>query len=149
MQKSRNIKVKRPRVKRGRVKSVREKGSKEMPVSKRVKGLKEAVAACVTKKAEDVVMLDMRKLCSFTEYFIIASGESSVQTKAIANAVTEKLKKENIKIYHNEGREQGNWIVLDAGRFIIHLFLKEMREFYNLELLWADAPKVNYGKTAA
>ncbi len=108
----------------------------------RVRGLKEAVSLCISKKAEDVVILDMRKLSSFTEYFVIASGESTVQTRAIANAIEEKLKKKDVKVYHSEGREGGRWILLDAGRFIVHLFLKEAREFYNLELLWADTPRV-------
>lgn len=96
---------------------------------------------CISKKATDVAILDMRKLSGFTEYFVIASGEATVQTKAIALAILEKLKKKGIRIYHNEGYEDGKWIVLDAGRFIIHLFLKDARKFYNLELLWADAPK--------
>ena len=116
----------------------------------RVKGLKEAVAVCLAKKAGDMVILDMRKLSNFTDYFVIASGDSTSQTRAIAEAIEERFKKKKLKLYHSEGREEGRWILLDAGHFVIHLFLKEVREFYNLELLWADAPRVKVnGKTAA
>ncbi|MBL7171075.1 MAG: ribosome silencing factor [Candidatus Omnitrophica bacterium] len=111
----------------------------------RVKGLKDAVTICKKKKAEDVVILDMRKLCSFTEYFVIASGESTVQIKAILNEIIKSLKKKKVKINHTEGREGGRWVILDAGHFVVHLFVKELREFYDLELLWADAPRQKLG----
>jgi len=88
----------------------------------------------------------MRKLCGFTGYFIIASGESTVQIKAIANAIIERLKKKKVKINHTEGRKEGQWILVDVGQFIVHLFVKELRELYNLEVLWGDAPKIDIGK---
>lgn len=113
----------------------------------RVKGLKEAVAVCLAKKAGDMVILDMRKLSNFTDYFVIASGDSTIQTRAIAEAIEERFKKKKLKLYHIEGREEGRWILLDAGHFVIHFFLKEVRDFYNLELLWADAPRVKTPKT--
>jgi ribosome-associated protein len=72
---------------------------------------------------------------------MIATADSTIQAKAIALTVLEKLKEKKIRVYHNEGYEEGKWIVLDAGRFIMHLFLKDTRKFYNLEFLWADAPK--------
>jgi ribosome-associated protein len=109
---------------------------------RRVKGLKEAVSTCLAKKAEEVVILDMRKLSNFTDYFVIASGDSTIQTRAIAEAIEENFKKKKLKLYHMEGGEEGRWILLDAGHFIVHLFLKEVRDFYNLEVLWADAPRV-------
>lgn len=92
-----------------------------------------------------MVILDMRKLCSFTEYFVIASGESTVQIKAILNEIIKSLKKKKVKINHTEGREGGRWVILDAGHFVVHLFVKELREFYDLELLWADAPRQKLG----
>lgn len=115
----------------------------------KVKGLKDAVAVCIEKKAEEVVILDMRKLCNFTEYFVIGSGDSTIQTRSIASAIQERLKKKKVRVDHMEGYEEGRWIILDVGRFIIHLFLREARAFYNLELLWADAPRIEYGKTTA
>jgi ribosome-associated protein len=114
----------------------------------KVKGLKEIIDICESKKAEDMVILDMRKCVSFTEYFVIASAESAIQARAVITAIEEKLKKKHI-VYHTEGYEEGNWILLDMGHIIVHLFLKELREFYNLELLWLDAPRVKYGKTTA
>ena len=109
----------------------------------RVKGLKDTVSICTDKKAEDIVIMDMRKLCSFTEYFILASGESTVQIKAILNEIVKNFKKKKVRINHVEGRKEGRWVILDAGRFVVHLFTKELREFYNLELLWADVPKLS------
>lgn len=91
------------------------------------------------KKATDIVILDVRKLTWITDYLIIASGETKIQTRAIAEAVIEKFEKPPFSI---EGFET-SWILLDYGDFVLHIFLPEVREFYNLEKLWLDAERIN------
>lgn len=98
------------------------------------------------KKAVDIVVLNLRNLTSIADYFFICSGESTTQVKAIADGIIEKLKNKKFRLWHDEGLEDALWILLDYGRIIVHIFYKEIREFYNLEGLWADAPQVNLGK---
>lgn len=91
------------------------------------------------KKANDIVILDVRKLTWITDYLVIASGETTVQTRAIAEAIVEKFEKPPFSI---EGFET-SWILLDYGDFVLHVFLPEVRNFYNLEKLWMDAERIN------
>ena len=91
------------------------------------------------KKAGDIVILDVRKLTWITDYLVIATGETSIQTRAIAEAVIEKFNNPPFSI---EGFET-SWILLDYGEFILHIFLPEVRQFYNLEKLWMDAERIN------
>ena len=88
------------------------------------------------------VVLDMRALVDYTDYFLILSGESNVQVRAIADAVEEDLEKAGIAPWHVEGREDGRWVLLDYSDLVVHVFLEEAREFYDLERLWGDAPRV-------
>jgi ribosome-associated protein len=92
-------------------------------------------------KAEDIAVLDLRKLVDFTDFFIVASGRSDRQVKAIADRIIENLGKEKIKPIGIEGYEIGHWILLDFGAVVAHIFYTETREFYALEKLWSDAPK--------
>ena len=94
------------------------------------------------KKASGIIILDIGKLTSFSDYFFICSAESTVQVNAIADGIVKSLKEKNIKLWHDEGYKECNWILLDYGQVIIHIFLEEVRDFYNLEGLWADAPRV-------
>ena len=101
----------------------------------------DAVAAARAKKAEDVVALDVSKLCSFTDYFIICSGSNPRQVQAVADEVELRLKKQNVHAHHIEGYSQAEWVLMDYFDFIIHVFTPSTREFYSLERLWGDAER--------
>lgn len=92
------------------------------------------------KKASDIVVLDMRRLVSFTDYFLICNGESDTQIRAIADAIIGEMKKRKVKAWHVEGYEEAKWVLLDYGDVIIHIFHSEISQFYQLDKLWADAP---------
>ncbi|MCD5397744.1 ribosome silencing factor [candidate division NPL-UPA2 bacterium] len=98
-----------------------------------------AAAAAEGKKAENVVILDMRQVATFTDYFLICSADSAIQAQAIAQAIQKRLEKSKLSIWHLEGYEEGRWTLLDYGDVIMHIFLGEARRFYNLEGLWGDA----------
>lgn len=106
--------------------------------------LKIAVAAAQEKKALDIISLDMRKISLFTDFFLICSGRSKIQTQAIADEIMEKMQSNKIQLLHKEGYEEGKWILLDYNYVVLHIFQPDVREFYNLERLWGDAPKVAY-----
>ena len=99
-----------------------------------------AAAAASEKKAQDIIIMDMRQTLPVTDFFVIASGTSTTQVQAIADAVEEKLEKAGLRILHKEGYREAQWILLDYGYFVAHIFVNEERQFYNLERLWADAP---------
>jgi len=95
------------------------------------------------KKAFGIVALDLREIASFTEFFIIVSGANQRQVQAISDEISEQLKKElKSSPVRIEGYRSAEWILLDYGDFIVHIFEKEAREFYDLERLWRDAKKV-------
>jgi len=96
------------------------------------------------KKAEDILVLDLRELTSFTDFFIIATGNSSRQNAAIADAIEQDLKQRNSRPLGVEGREPGEWILMDYGSFVVHVFSRRAREYYSLEKLWGDAPRLAY-----
>jgi len=91
------------------------------------------------KKAEDVLILDLTEVTTITDYFIICTGQTDVQVKAISDNIIEKLANQNIKVWHKEGYESLNWVLLDLVDVVVHIFLPEIREFYALEKLWGDA----------
>ena len=90
------------------------------------------------KKAVDVVVLDISHLTVITDYFIIASGRSETQVKALYNEVEEKMAEKGLVPKHKDGYQGGRWVVLDYGDAIAHIFHHEERGFYSLERLWAD-----------
>lgn len=92
------------------------------------------------KKGYDVKILDLRKLTTITDYFVICSGDSDTQVKAIADEVDKTLRDEGIRAWHVEGYRALNWILIDFVDVVVHIFKKDTREFYNLEKLWGDAP---------
>ena len=102
-----------------------------------------AVQAAEDKKAIDTKVLDIREISVIADYFIICSGRSAPQVQAIAENIQERLDKEEVLISHQEGQREGNWVLLDYGDVIVHVFLEEEREFYKLERLWGDAPVVD------
>jgi ribosome-associated protein len=102
----------------------------------------EAVNAARDKKAVDLVVLDLRALDSFTDFFVICSGQNSRQVQAIADAIEASLRKAGVKPAHVEGYERAEWVLLDFFDFIVHVFSTERREFYALERLWGSAERV-------
>jgi len=99
--------------------------------------------AALTKKAVDPVLVRLEGLTSITDYFLLITGDSGKQVTAIAEAVLEDARKHKIERLSAEGLHQGNWALLDYGDVIVHIFRKPIREFYDLEGLWAEAPRVN------
>ena len=100
------------------------------------------VKAVLERKAEDILVLDMRKLTSVADAFLICSGRSNRQVTAIADSVQKALKKQNIRPLSVEGKTDGHWVLMDYGHVIIHIFYETVREFYDLEGLWRDAERV-------
>ena len=102
-----------------------------------------AIRSADEKKAVNMIGLDLRDIASFTEFFIIASGTNQRQCQAIADEINEQLKKQlQRRPVRIEGYSSAEWILLDYGDFIIHLFDKNARDFYDLERLWRDARRV-------
>ncbi len=95
------------------------------------------------KKADDIVLLDLKKLSSVTDYFVICSVGSDVQARVVADAVMEGLKDRAV-ISHVEGYETGRWILIDCFEVVVHVFRPDVRSFYGLERLWGDAPREEY-----
>lgn len=95
------------------------------------------------KSGTNIVALDLGEVTSICDYFIIASGSSSRQVKAIVDELEDRLLLEDIKLIHKEGYDSARWVLLDYGDIIIHVFHNEDRMFYNLEGIWKDADKVS------
>lgn len=100
---------------------------------------KKAAQLALEKKAEDIVIMDVRKLTSVTDFFVICSAESSVQLKAIVDHIVEELEKKGVKAWHIEGYTNLSWVLIDYVDVVVHAFLKPAREFYGLERFWGDA----------
>ena len=91
------------------------------------------------KKGSQIVVINISKMSDFADYFVVISGSSSIQVKAICDHIEDELKSESIRSYHKEGYEYNNWVLLDYIDVIVHVFKHETREFYGIERLWADA----------
>ena len=105
--------------------------------------VKLALHCASEKKASNLLAIDLREIASFTEFFIIASGNNQRQVQAISDEINEQLKKQlDSRPVRIEGYSSGEWILLDYGDFIVHVFEKNAREFYDLERLWLDARRV-------
>jgi ribosome-associated protein len=100
----------------------------------------QAAESALDRKAEGVLALDLRGISSATDFFVMATGNSDVQVKAIAQHVMECLAKEGVRPLHVEGMDRARWILLDFVDFVVHVLHPSAREFYQLELLWGDAP---------
>ncbi|MBM4165407.1 MAG: ribosome silencing factor [Ignavibacteria bacterium] len=98
---------------------------------------------CFLKKASDVALLDIRKVSDVTDFFILCSGDSDIQVRAIANAIMETAKKDGLYPWHNEGMDVADWVIIDFVDVVVHIFQKSTRTYYNLEKLWGDA-KIEY-----
>jgi ribosome-associated protein len=104
--------------------------------------VKVAARAAEEKKAQGVVVLRLSAITEFTDYFVICAGNSTRQTQAIADAVIEELKQVKTRPLHTEGYNNAEWILIDYGAFVVHIFTEESRSFYDLERLWRDAENV-------
>ncbi len=100
------------------------------------------IKAALGKKTIDLVALDVRKLSSIADVFIICSGRSNRQVSAIAEHIQVDLKKHGIKPLSVEGKKKGHWVLLDYGHVIMHVFYEPVRSFYDLESLWIDAERI-------
>jgi ribosome-associated protein len=92
------------------------------------------------KQASDIVLLDLRKLGAFTDFFVVLNGDSSRQLNAIADAIDEETHKLGVALHHREGTPESGWLALDFGPVVVHLFDPEHREFYGLDTIWQTAP---------
>ena len=102
-----------------------------------------AVAAAMSRKAEELQVLHLGEVSDFTEHFLICNGNNDRQVQAIAEAIQRTLREHGLRPLHVEGANQGRWVLLDyGGEMVIHVFNDESRRFYALERLWADAPEV-------
>ena len=99
--------------------------------------------------ATDIVVLDLRGLTILADYFVIASGRSTIQVKSIAERIEDQLLEQGEKPLRREGFNEGRWIILDYSGVMVHIFRQEEREFYQLERLWGDAPLLNVGNSQA
>lgn len=103
-----------------------------------------AVDAAQEKQAEDVVLLDLEGLGAFTDYFLICTGFSARQVEAICDEVEERLKRAGARLLHREGKSNGDWMLLDFGNLIVHVFTERARHFYDLERLWRAAVRLEF-----
>jgi ribosome-associated protein len=106
------------------------------------------INAILEKKAGRLVILNVREISSFTDYFVLCDGTSDRQVQAIAAAVQERMKKSGILPLGMEGESAGKWILLDYADVIVHIFYQPIREFYDLERLWADVPRMEVPEEA-
>lgn len=98
--------------------------------------------AIYEKKGQDVVSLDLRSIDgAITDFFVVCDGSNTTQVGAIAENIAEKMKQEGLKLFRSQGEGNNFWIIQDYGHIVVHIFLKEYREFYRLEDLWADVPR--------
>ena len=105
--------------------------------------VKAAASAAISRRAQDGVILDLRELDGFTDFFAIFSGVSDIQVEGISQAVLEELESNwSQKPWHQEGARKADWILLDYVDFVVHVFLSERRAYYNLERLWAEAARI-------
>ena len=96
------------------------------------------------RKAIDPVLFEVEKLTSITDYFVIASGNSSRQVQAISSHLHKRMREEGFRVYGVEGEQEGHWVLMDYGDVVIHLFYEPSRKFYDLEGLWIEAPRINF-----
>ena len=101
-----------------------------------------AVAAAEDRKAMDLKVLHLQQVSDFTDYFLICSGSNERQVQAIADGVEERLRTIKVRPLHIEGYNRAQWVLLDYGDLVVHVFLEEPRRYYALERLWGDAPDV-------
>ncbi len=107
-----------------------------------IKMVLQCVNAALEKKAKDIIILDVKGLSSFTDYMIICSGSSDRQVQAITSSIEKDLKKSRTLPLGIEGEKFGQWVLMDYGDIIVHIFYEPTREFYDIERLWSDVPRM-------
>jgi ribosome-associated protein len=107
-------------------------------------GAMRALSIALDKKALEPVLLDVRQLCSFCNYQLVLSGRSDRQVDAIADGIELALKHEGMRPISTEGARSGQWALLDYGDFVVHVFLTETRQYFELERLWSDVPRLDW-----
>jgi ribosome-associated protein len=95
-------------------------------------------------KGYGIQIMDMRKVSNFTDYFVIVTGDSTPQIRAISDEIEKTIRNKKLKPYHREGDIKGGWILIDCGPVVVHIFERSVREYYQLENLWGDAPCTQY-----
>ena len=105
-------------------------------------GAKAAYKALDDKLAVDIKVLEIKNISSLADYFVIASGNNSNQLRAMADEVDEQLYKAGFRLKHSEGMSSNNWVLMDFGDIVVHLFNKDDRGFYNIERIWGDAKEI-------
>jgi ribosome-associated protein len=120
---------------------------KQLKIEHRDKSGMEIARLCATiaqdTKAEDLVILDVRGIASFTDYFVIMTGRSTRHVQGLAEAIERELSNKRVKATHAEGLQEGLWVLLDLDDVIVHIFYHEQRKFYDLDGLWHDAKRVD------
>ena len=96
------------------------------------------------KKGKDITILDITAATSVGDYFVIASATSAPQINALVDEVEDKMAQDGVKVLHKEGARTATWVLMDFGDVIVHVFHEETREFYGIERLWSDAPKIEF-----
>ena len=104
-----------------------------------------AVGAAQDRKALDLLVLQVQKVCDFTDYFVLCSGTSARQVLAIGETIQERLREQRLRPLHVEGLREGNWALLDYGDFVVHVFDQDRREFYRLDRLWSSSTSLCFG----
>ncbi len=123
-----------------------------MPVARKsakpevTEAVERAAELALELKATDVVSLDLASIWGATDYFLLASGRSDVQVRAIAQNIVDQLKEDEIGPEHIEGLQGGRWVLIDYIDFVVHVFHEEARQFYQLEVLWGDAPRLDFDR---
>ena len=92
----------------------------------------------IEKKAVDIIIIDVKKITTLTDFFVVCTSESQPQTRAITDHINQKMKEDGIKSWHIEGYEHLDWVLIDFVNIFVHIFSKETREYYEFERLWAD-----------
>ncbi len=108
--------------------------------------VKKIIDKAEEKKGEDILALEISKISPITDYMIIISGSVPIHTKAIADNIISGMKEYGLIPAHLEGYSEGRWIAIDYGDIMVNIFLPEIRDYYKLEWLWSDAPKLEYKK---
>jgi ribosome-associated protein len=102
-----------------------------------------AARAALDKRAGDLVVLDVQRVSSVTDYFLICSGKSTTHLETITDAIRVELRGEGVNVLHAEGVAESGWVLLDYGDVLMHVFLEDTRMYYALERLWGDAPALS------
>ena len=106
--------------------------------------VKMAATAAADKNAEEIVILDVSKVCSFAKTLVICQGRSGRQVQTIIKSIRDTLRENGCRPHHVEGEREGEWVLMDYIDFVVHVFMEERREFYALEHLWGDAPRLKW-----